>query len=539
MERIGFFIPAIVSRVFIQYVHGFTVMTDYSENMLTALLVVIGCNLFGRNKVSLGLELFFLGLINFLMFVEIVHLYLYKSYISASTMFIIVETNGAEASEFLSMYVDYKLLLVALFMLVTAGLTAFLMIKRQQKSWSIFDYRLPLPWTKFKLNLNPIFFLIALYIFINDSEHLDYFLPHTAITSYQVYKKDMVKYEQLGFNKTGGNFSKVKHQESNKDEVYVLLIGEATTRQHMGLYAYDRPTNPILTSMKDELVIYDDVISPHTHTIPSLNKVLTLANLENPKQKFSGSILQLFNKAGFKTYWISNQRPSGMFDTAVTAISNSCEERFFTNTSSKVTPFDEQVLIPLEKVLAQKNKKKLIVIHLMGTHGKYHNRYPKSFEQFTSKPETIFKYQQAYDIINEYDNAVLYNDFVVSEIIHKVKQSNTKSSIVYFSDHGEEVFHSQATAGHTEKDGTKPMYDIPFIIWLSEEYKQEENDLVFDIQRKYITDDIIYTMADIAQVKFVEFDSTRSIVNPHFIERERNISYKLFNYDEVYKKAEQ
>lgn len=538
LERIGFFIPVIISRIFIQSTQGFTIMSDYSENMISVLLVLIACNLFGRNKISLGLELFFLVIINLLTFIEMTHLYLYRDFISASTIFIIIETNGSEISEFLSMYIDYKLQLVGLLMFVVALITGFFIIKRHQKGWFIFDYRLPIPRTRFKLNLNPLLFLAVLYYFVYGSNALSYFLPYTAYTAYQEYKIDMVKYKRLGYRKTGGHFSEVKHEESESDEVYVMIIGESTTKHHLSLYDYYRPTNPLLSSRKDNLFVYKDIISPHAHTIPSLGKVLTLANLENPKRKFNGSIFQLLNKAGFKTYWISNQRPSGIYDTAVTAISNSCEQQFFTNTSDKVTPFDERVLVPLEEVLAQKNKKKFIVIHLMGTHGRYSNRYPKAFNQFTGVPESNFKHQRAYDYINAYDNAVLYNDFVVNEIIDKVKAIDTESVVIYFSDHGEEVFDTKDYSGHDEQNSTKPMYDIPFMIWLSDKYKNQTPDLVWDTQRKYIIDDMIYTVSDIANVDFVEFDSTRSIVNPHFIERDRIVSRYSFDYDEKFKETE-
>ena len=60
---------------------------------------------------------------------------------------------------------------------------------------------------------------------------------------------------------------------------YVFIVGESANRNHFSLYGYKRNTTPRLEAMRDELVIFDDVISPDTHTIPSLRKVLLFPEL--------------------------------------------------------------------------------------------------------------------------------------------------------------------------------------------------------------------------------------------------------------------
>ena len=97
----------------------------------------------------------------------------------------------------------------------------------------------------------------------------------------------------------------------------------------MGIYGYERETTPLLKKIKDELKIYENVISPHTYTIGTLTKSLTLGNYENPEMKYKGSIIQLLNKANFKTYWISNQRPVGIFESQTTKIALGADKSFF------------------------------------------------------------------------------------------------------------------------------------------------------------------------------------------------------------------
>ena len=43
---------------------------------------------------------------------------------------------------------------------------------------------------------------------------------------------------------------------------------------------------------------------------------------------------------------------------------------------------------------------------------------------------------------NSYDNAVLYNDFVVSSLIKDYAKSDPNGFLLYLSDHGEDVFDS-------------------------------------------------------------------------------------------------
>ncbi|MEC3907640.1 sulfatase-like hydrolase/transferase [Tamlana sp. 2201CG12-4] len=356
--------------------------------------------------------------------------------------------------------------------------------------------------------------------------------PHIFYRAVVEYKKDKRKLNEVTLNKLGGDFSEVKHSSKSKKEIYVLIIGESTTRSHMQLYDYYRDTNPKLNKIKDELIIFKDVISPHTHTITSLEKVLTLATHNSPSRKYDGTLIQLFNKAGFKTYWLSNQKPMGIDETTATIISNNCDEQIFVNISNKSS--DENILKPFQSILKQSNDKKFIIIHLMGTHGPYSDRYPVSFQKFKSKPVTNFNHEKAYKTINEYDNANLYNDFIIRHIINQLKKTNSKSYALFFSDHGEDVYETIDIACHTETKGTKPMYDIPFILWQSEKFKIEENKFIYDTSRKYSSEDLLHTLSDLSNISFNEFEPSKSILNKKFVPKKRIILNNI-DYDILFK----
>ena len=228
-------------------------------------------------------------------------------------------------------------------------------------------------------------------------------------------------------------------------------------------------------------------------------------------------------QAGFKTYWISNQIPVGMYETISTTIAKLSDKVYFTNSGNEKDQqsFDEKVFPYLDRVLSENVTKKFIVVHLLGTHVQYKNRYPKSFDVFKDTPQTKFPSEKAFEEINWYDNAILYNDFVVSTIINKVKAAteNQTSSLIYLSDHGEDVFESVDLAGHSEAISSKPMYLIPFIYW-SNNVEQNKRYGQYT-KRKYLADDLIFSLVDVANITFNGYETERSIFNSNFKERKR------------------
>ena len=100
----------------------------------------------------------------------------------------------------------------------------------------------------------------------------------------------------------------VKMLPEKAPQTLVVVIGESHTRHHMSLYGYGRNTNPLLSEQGSGLKVYRDVVSPQVHTIPVLRAALTFADHEHPeKLTEQPSLFELFNRAGYETYLISNQ----------------------------------------------------------------------------------------------------------------------------------------------------------------------------------------------------------------------------------------
>ncbi|MCY1414720.1 Phosphoethanolamine transferase CptA [compost metagenome] len=178
------------------------------------------------------------------------------------------------------------------------------------------------------------------------------------------------------------------------------------------------------------------------------------------------------------------------------------------------------MLPPFEKVLADPAPRKFIVVHLLGTHMSYQYRYPPAYERFTDRqgvPANVTDDQLP--TYNSYDNAVLFNDHVVSSLIERFSGSRANGFLLYLSDHGEAVFDpaQPEVLGRNEAEPTAPMYTIPFMLWRSPQWRAEHPQaLRANLGRPYSSSSFIHTWADLAGLRFDGFDPSRSVVSAAF-----------------------
>ena len=519
------FYPALLTFLMPLFYNQVYFKTDIVENFLFAGIALVTFYLFS-NKFYVLLGLFTLYLFAF---IETMYLVLFRSYFTSSSLFIFFESNTSEISSFSKQYSTLSFYVALASLSIIYLLFAYFFIKNK----IVFSNLLILK--KIKPIALKLIVLLGVFVLLLSPLKKSFF-PRVVVKGIVDYSNEITAFNKMKFEKESSSFKDILIKKDTLSETYVLVIGESTSRRNLGIYNYYRETTPLLNSISNELFVYKDVVAPNTHTLTSLEKVLTLGNTENLNLKFEGNILQLFNQAGFFTYWISNQRPTGIWDNFISGISNSAQKKVFFNISSEKTAYDEVIMDSFKTILQEKKKKKLIVLHLMGTHMTYKDRYPADFNKFTDKPLSKFQSETAMETINTYDNAVLYQDYVWFNIIDLVKKINNKAAVLFISDHGEEVYNAIEFSGHSETKGTKSMYDIPFILWMSEKKKEVENNLVFDVNRKYSTENLIFTMADLATLKFNKFEPAKSILSKQYKANKRTIfnnqSYDVFFKEE-------
>ena len=521
-----FLIIIFVAFVFELICKGLKISILYNsfENILFSALLLSPIYIISYRKIQ-SVYIYFVFLFFCLcIYFETVYYYLFDTFLSASSLFVSLESNRSEAIEFLSFYFDTNLIVFSFFLFIIIILSVY----KLTSNLSHFS-------KQSKQTLVKVSFCVGIVVvFMKFTALIVYNLPYLILKSSIEYAFESNKLGNYKTNSTG-DFTNVLRPLINEDEVYVVVLGESTSRAHFGLYNYYRATTPELTSIKDQLSVYSNVISAHPHSITSITKLLTLGNYEQPDKIGDGSIIQLANSAGFETIWLSNQRPIGVYESFVTKIALSSSRSNFLTTIQGVhnKVMDGALLPELETILADNSSsKKLIVIHLMGTHVNYANRYPEAFNIFTDTPMSNYKSNKIFKTINQYDNAVLYTDYVVSQIIQKVKNLNKKSFVLYFSDHGEELFKDYNMAGHNEDISTKDMYDVPFLLWQSE-YFRDHMQLESVLDRPYMLDDLFHSLADLLEISAQEVDLERSIFSSKFKNRKR-IILKNSEYDSYF-----
>ncbi|NCO62749.1 MAG: sulfatase-like hydrolase/transferase [Flavobacteriales bacterium] len=518
-----FFIVVLVSFLVDIFFKGFQThrILNLLENILFSIIIIIPL-CFIQNKKIFRLYFFISFLLfSISVFIETSYYYIFNVNLSPSAIYIFFESNNGEAKEFLSLYLDIYLILYALLLtiiIVSAIVSRAMAIKYINK-------------THFKgSNIIICFALILILIRVTPLRFQN--LPYLILKSFYVVYFESKVLESDAYKSEKGIFEDAKIADISNSKLYVVIIGESTTRNNMSLYGYLRNTSPLL-SQRNDLSVFTDVISPHAGTTASITKALSLQNFDE-SLKENGSIIQLLNAVNFETYWISNQQPVGWAETDITKLIFSCKNKFYLSTESSedTRSYDDVVFEKIDEVLNSKEANKFLFIHLQGTHIYYKNRYPESYNVFRNKIDNDLIVEASdYDILNEYDNAILYNDFVVNTIINKIQSEKKESFVLYFSDHGEEVFNTKKFVGHNDDVGTLPMYEIPFILWQSEKYKQK-NQIEIELRRSYMLDDLFHSIANLCRIKSEYVDSKRSIFNRSFKKRKR-ILLKNRNYDEL------
>lgn len=349
-----------------------------------------------------------------------------------------------------------------------------------------------------------------------------------AFDKFNLYQSELVKFRNLNQSYNEGK-KEIKASKQNSNETYIIVIGESLGREHMSLYGYHRKTTPNLDSLQEnnELLVFNNVISNHTHTTPTLSYALTSANQYNEETfKDRISIINLLKAAGFNTAWVSNQVRYGIWDNHVGVIADNADQKIYFNKyvgkTFKNRNNDEIVLDAVQDLLNDSSSgNNIIFVHLIGNHFPYSEKFTKPFEKFSGNLSIgefgktgIPKSKR----INAYDNSVLYNDHIINQLIHLLQDSEKDvKGLVYLPDHGEEVWERKS---HQSNLFTYSMVESPLIIWLSEKYKNRYpivNQNLENSLDSYWTNDLFYNLlVGLSGIKTTEKEDQLSLTNKSY-----------------------
>jgi len=465
-------------------------------------------------------------------FVNLAHWILVNGPVTASGLFVLFNTNLEEAFGFAQLKNSYEYFLLLPYVIL------FILALRFPPQQKVAN-------RKVKYMLVSIIGIVCLSFIAENTIH-----GRLVRKGIPILFKSIISFEQqvkaLNQLKAQTDFRlhaiKAKAVSIKQPQIIIVIMGESTNRNHMSLYGYYRNTNPLLRQAKN-LIVYDNVISGYAHTLESVPAALSQADLNNKLTPASSvTLAEVFRASGYKTFWLSNQSPLGVWDNMITVFAGQYETLDFVNTSGSSSlealekrSYDSRLFLPFQKTLASSGTKKLIVLHLMGTHSQYRKRYPARFDRFKDNKSEKAK------TIAEYDNAVLYNDFVVDSLLKIISRYSIKnkavSAVVYLSDHGENVYDSGNYAGH-DYTGSLPtcLVEVPFMVWLSPEYQKifpEKADVIEQhCHLPFVTDDLFYALIDISGIETPVFLPEKSVFNRRFDGQRKRILVDGEDYDQ-------
>ena len=325
----------------------------------------------------------------------------------------------------------------------------------------------------------------------------------------------------------------ILERERATPHTYVVVVGESLSKYHMHLYGYERDTTPELDrlSQSGAMTVFRDVVTSHAMTVPALTNAFSF---DRASGHDGHTLFDVLNGAGFKTFWLSNQYQYGFYQSGVSLLTSAATQFWASqplgndNFSSARRDFDTDLLPELRRVIAGEGQDKFIFLHLMGSHYLYKTRYPSAEDYFnpTELPRCLTAAQAA--DVNDYDNSVRFNDSLIQKIVEVVRDAADAAGdafVLYFSDHGEEIFEYRDFEGHTDTMLSPYLAEIPFVVWLSRGYRQHHPEIAARVgaaqNRSYDTSDLLYSITDLARLSFPGDDPTRSIFSGSFVPRQR------------------
>ena len=264
-----------------------------------------------------------------------------------------------------------------------------------------------------------------------------------------------------------------------KNELIIMVVGETARADRFSLNGYHRETNPLLS--KEAIVNFTNVSSCGTSTsvsVPCMFSELGRKDYEKDKALNQENALDILARNGVQVLWRDNNSSSKGVATRVKY------EDFKTPTLNPVCEGecrDIGMLNGLDQyIAANKGKDMMIVLHQMGNHGpEYYRRYPKAFAKFQPICMTgELRDCSQEEIDNSYDNAILYTDYFLSEVIQLLKKydGEYETAMLYVADHGESLGeHGVYLHAAPYIMAPEAQTHVPAILWVGQHFDYQLN----------------------------------------------------------------
>ena len=325
--------------------------------------------------------------------------------------------------------------------------------------------------------------------------------------------------------------------ETQEPANVVLIIGESFARVHSSLYGYDKPTNPDLGAYRDSSMLFtlDDIDAPAPTTAQSLRFMLSAyaqgdEASSSPKKWYEyTTIIELMQDCGFECYWFSNQARGNKHNSTARAFAEACDKYWFLQQegSDRYNVMPDMVLVDSSYQFVKHLNPQghhFIIYHMMGSHYDFSMRYPDEFAKFT-EADYLTEPESHRTILASYDNSILYNDYVVGQIINLYKDKD--AIVIYIPDHGQVMYRDPKDPDYYAhgKMNDKVRYalgvEVPFMIYASPLYQEKHPETMQRIKyrqdhpKAWNSDDLPYLIMDLIGVKDINGEAVKpkSVLN--------------------------
>ncbi|HEY0091845.1 MAG TPA: phosphoethanolamine transferase, partial [Flavobacterium sp.] len=222
------------------------------------------------------------------------------------------------------------------------------------------------------------------------------------------------------------------------------------------------------------------------------------------------SLIEVLNAADIATNWIGNQTPEKSYEIFIKQARHSMIIDPMHSELTFQKEYDEKLLPMVHKVLTP-FKNQFSVVHMMGSHWWYESRYPGSFRCY--KPVIQSKHipsNSKEEMINSYDNTVLYLDSFIDRTIKLAEKTNSQTLIIYLSDHGELLGEDNLWLhGQSGKGVSNPA----MMVWYSEAFEKKNPKLIMDLKenhkKKLNLDFFFPTIMKLYGIEGLKYDDTK------------------------------
>lgn len=452
----------------------------------------------------------------------------YKSLYTDSIAVNILATNPGEASGFIEVIPPMYLivpLIVGLLILITCYYLINRIADKISKTVLVVLY------------LVPFLLLIPLKIYTTTKGDSYNFMSPIERLYYGTLDslKDNKAVEEVLAKMKATDFGPVESTDLGKINV-VFIMGESLRRDYMHCYGYPLKNTPYIDSMVHEgsMVLFSNALAPAPSTIDAVKANISLHSLESKEHWYEyPTLMSLFSRAGYFTYWLSNQEKQGGYIAQVAAMAEMADSTHYVmvRTSRNFNSTYDEEVVPHLIHLNQVSKPILQVVHLMGSHTAFTQRYPKEYDLYKGEdlpdktPDGMPRRKGKVEDTNlsQYLNTIIYNDYVINKIVQSFQGEPTL--ILYTSDHALEVHDDPSSPEHCGHSDQPIGLRIPLMVYATSEFRAMHPEIwakaVNAKDRKIMTDITSTSICELLGVRNQYVLESLSFFSPNYNENRR------------------